>query len=102
MKISALKPTYANHSSSSGFIAFWFILPHSSLNSCINKMDTILQDYQDQIKPFGKPPGIKHFVIAQTSQIFSTLLISWLPKYNNNQPCLQVRDLAYNGLCQTN
>lgn len=63
---------------------------------------SILQDYQDQIKPFGKPPGIKHFVVAQTSQIFSTLLISWLPKYNNNQPCLQIRDLAYNGLCQTN
>lgn len=63
---------------------------------------SILQDYQDQIKPFGKPPGINYFVIAQTSQIFSTFLISWLPKYNNNQPCLQIRDLAYNGLCQTN
>lgn len=63
---------------------------------------SILQDSQDQTKPFGKPPGTKHFVIAHTSQLFSTLLISELPKYNNSQSCLQLKGLAYNGICHTN
>lgn len=103
----ALKPFYAglgNYSYSLGFAAFWFILPLSSLNSCINKMDSMCPFHLTGLPRSNQTiwSTTKHFVIAHTSQLLSNFLISELPNYNSSQSCLQLKDLAYNGIGHTN